>query len=113
MHYEQHCSDSGPEGHPADRLPSLLAGFVDLIQADQAVLVLENEHRQLEADAVVFALILAVLAFIPLVAHFVYTQSNTYFITHARPGSRPDEVGCTKKPWDFADNYTLEAQNGN
>jgi hypothetical protein len=61
----------------------------------------------------VFALILAVLAFIPLVAHFVYTQSNTYFITHARPGSRPDEVGCTKKPWDFADNYTLEAQNGN
>ena len=55
-------------------MPSLFAGFVHPIHADQVILVIKDERSKLEADAVMFALILAVLSFVPLVAH-LYIQS--------------------------------------
>lgn len=47
--------------------------LVHPVEADEAVFILKRKRCQLEADAV-FSLVLAVLLFVPLVPHFVYTD---------------------------------------
>ena len=49
-------------------MPTLLARLIHSVLANQAMLVLKDQRRQLKADAVL-ALILAVLSFVPLVPH--------------------------------------------
>jgi hypothetical protein len=52
MHDEQH--DGGPAAHPhrPDRAPPLLSGFVNAVQSNQAVFVLEDERRSFKRDTV-------------------------------------------------------------
>jgi hypothetical protein len=48
VNYEQEILDSGLNGDGANRVPTLLAGLIYSIQADQAALVVKYQHRQLE-----------------------------------------------------------------
>jgi hypothetical protein len=59
MHYEQHSADSGPKGYEPDCMPSLLAGVVHAVQAQQPALILKDQSSQFERNTAVFALVLA------------------------------------------------------
>ena len=85
MYDQQNGSNSWTNGYAAQRVPSLLTGFVNPVQFDQPPLVLKDQCGQFEADSSVLALILPVLSFIPFVAHNVYT----YYITNKRLVSPP------------------------
>jgi hypothetical protein len=55
MHNEQEQRSSGLKIHRAKRMPSLLASLIDAVGHDQTTRIIEDPHRELEADAVMFA----------------------------------------------------------
>lgn len=73
MHYQQHIAHARLNRRKAQRMPTLLAAFVDVIQPEHAVRITKDCQRELEADAVVLALVEEILSLIPLVAH-LYIQ---------------------------------------
>ena len=48
MHYEKHCTNSGPKEHEPNGVPSLLAGVVHAVKTQQPALILEHQRRNLE-----------------------------------------------------------------
>jgi predicted nucleotidyltransferase len=77
MNYKQNGGNPGFDRDSPNRVPSLLSRLIDPVQSDQAMLILKHQCRQLEADSVVFALVLTVFPLIPFVAHCVYTNYIT------------------------------------
>lgn len=75
MNYQQDYRRGRLDGYSADRVPAHFSRIVDVVRTYQAVFVFENERCQLERDSGVFALVLAILRFVPFVSHSVYTQS--------------------------------------
>jgi hypothetical protein len=73
----QEVLDPRLNGGCADHMPSLLSRFIDAIQLDQSVRIVKDQHRQLERDSSVLALVLCVLPVISFVAHGVYTNYTT------------------------------------
>ena len=61
----------------------MLAHLIHTVQADEAVLVFKDKRSQLEADAVL-ALVLAVLALVPLVPHLYI-----HIVLQAQPAVNP------------------------
>jgi hypothetical protein len=70
---DQNRVDVLPNRYRTDRMSALLTALIHAIDSDLTVLILKNKRRHFEADSV-FALILAVLPFIPPVAH-LYTHA--------------------------------------
>ena len=68
MHNDQDERGTGIEQYRAQRVPSLLPGLVDAVWHNQAIGIVKNLSPEFEADAVVFALVEAVFALVPLVA---------------------------------------------
>jgi hypothetical protein len=48
MHHQQNGPNSRVDGDGANCVPSLLAGLIDPVDADQAALILKDQRRQLE-----------------------------------------------------------------
>ena len=75
---QQDSCSPGREANSPEGVPALFSRFVDAVGADEAVVVFEDERRQLEGDAAMQALISPVFGFVPFVAHNVYTHRTTF-----------------------------------
>jgi len=73
MNHEQNVRDSRFNLNGSDCVPALLACLINTVQADQATLILKDQGGQLEADALMLALIEPIFPLILFVAHGVYT----------------------------------------
>jgi len=70
---QKYHSYSRADRYVAESLPSLFPVFVNKVEFDDAVGIIKSQRRHQKRNTAVLALILAVLPFIPLVAH-LYIQ---------------------------------------